>query len=163
MKQISFEGWPVTQAWHNELDAVKETQDINLLPVYDLDHTMIWPKDYKWCLLGATVEVHITLIHYLIGKKGSTLVADLWEMIVLQPPQGLPQSPTKRSLLAGPSSTSPKKHHLSAAPNMPIYSTNAALKSEYSCQKICDKEETLCKILTEMEARQWKEANESGM
>ncbi|KAF8508533.1 hypothetical protein JB92DRAFT_580240 [Gautieria morchelliformis] len=64
---------------------------------YDIDHTIILPKDYERCLLGATVEVHITLIHYLIGKKGSTLVAELREMIVLWPPRGLPQTPTKRS------------------------------------------------------------------
>ncbi|KAF8530891.1 hypothetical protein JB92DRAFT_2825321 [Gautieria morchelliformis] len=69
---------------------------------------MIASKDYERCLLGTMVEVHLTLIHYLIGRKGSTLVADLREMMVLQAPRGLPQSPTKRSLLAG-SSMTPKK------------------------------------------------------
>ncbi|KAF8495083.1 hypothetical protein JB92DRAFT_2994140 [Gautieria morchelliformis] len=78
------------------------------LPAYDVDYSMIASKDYERCLLGAMVEVHLTLIHYLIGRKGSTLVADLHEMMVLQAPRGLPQSPTKRSLLAG-SSMTPKK------------------------------------------------------
>ncbi|KAF8526378.1 hypothetical protein JB92DRAFT_2826580 [Gautieria morchelliformis] len=109
MMQISFGGWPVSHAWRKELDAVKATHDVNPLPAYNIDHSMIAPKDYERCLLGAAVEVHVTLIHYLIGKKGSTMVANLREMIVLRPPRGLPQSPTKRSLIAGPSSISPKK------------------------------------------------------
>ncbi|KAF8483183.1 hypothetical protein JB92DRAFT_3132075 [Gautieria morchelliformis] len=104
IKQLSFDGWPIRQAWGDELDAVKETHDINPLPAYDLDHSTIAPKDYERCLLGAIAEVHITLIHYLIGKKGSTMVADVQEMIVLRPPRELPPSPTKRSLIAGPSS-----------------------------------------------------------
>ncbi|KAF8529442.1 hypothetical protein JB92DRAFT_2860683 [Gautieria morchelliformis] len=56
MMQISFEGWPVSDAWREELDAVKGTHDVNLLPAYDIDHTMILPKDYECCLLGATVK-----------------------------------------------------------------------------------------------------------
>ncbi|KAF8478324.1 hypothetical protein JB92DRAFT_2837996 [Gautieria morchelliformis] len=116
MKQISFDGWPVSLAWREELDAVKSTHDVNPLPAYDLDHKMIAPKDYERCLVGAAVELHVTLIHYLIGKQGSTLVADLREMIVLWPPRAMPQSPSKRSLMAGPSSKSPKKHRPSAAP-----------------------------------------------
>ncbi|KAF8516061.1 hypothetical protein JB92DRAFT_2829452 [Gautieria morchelliformis] len=59
MKQISFDGWPVSLAWREELDAMKHTHDINLLPAYDLDHTMIVPKDYERCLLGAAVELHV--------------------------------------------------------------------------------------------------------
>ncbi|KAF8512170.1 hypothetical protein JB92DRAFT_336164 [Gautieria morchelliformis] len=109
IKQLSFDGWPVRQAWCDELDAVKETHDVNPLPAYDLDHSIIVPKDYERCLLGAIVEVQVTLIHYLIGKKGSTMVADVREMIVLQPPRELPPSPTKRSLISGPSSTTRKK------------------------------------------------------
>ncbi|KAF8520056.1 hypothetical protein JB92DRAFT_3111911 [Gautieria morchelliformis] len=116
MMQISFNGWPVSHAWRKELDAVKATHDVNPLPAYDIDHNMIAPKDYERCLLGAAVEVHVTLIHYLIGKKGSTMVADLREMIVLRPPRRLPQSPTKQSLIAGPSSISPKKQRPSIAP-----------------------------------------------
>ncbi|KAF8473106.1 hypothetical protein JB92DRAFT_3053445 [Gautieria morchelliformis] len=30
--KLSFDGWPVRQAWRDELDAVKETHDVNLLP-----------------------------------------------------------------------------------------------------------------------------------
>ncbi|KAF8516618.1 hypothetical protein JB92DRAFT_2909645 [Gautieria morchelliformis] len=36
--------------------------------------------------------------------------------ILATSPRAMPQSPSKRSLMAGPSSTSPKKHRPSAAP-----------------------------------------------
>ncbi|KAF8528242.1 hypothetical protein JB92DRAFT_3093082 [Gautieria morchelliformis] len=93
------------QAGHDELDVMKETQNINLLPVYDLDHSIIAPKDYKRCLLGAIVEVQVALIHYLIGKKyiGSRCAGDD------SAPATLGMSTTKRFLIAGPSSTTHKK------------------------------------------------------
>jgi hypothetical protein len=75
--QLSFDGWPFRQPWDEKLDVVKDTHNINPLPAYDLNHSTITPKDYEQCLLGTIVELHATLIHYLIGKKGTTLVADL--------------------------------------------------------------------------------------
>jgi hypothetical protein len=98
---------------HEKLDAVKDTHNINPLPAYDLSHSMITPKDYEQCLLGTIVELHATFIRYLIGKKGTTLIADLQEVIVLHAPWGLPQSPTTRKLMAGPSSMTPKKPRVS--------------------------------------------------
>jgi hypothetical protein len=108
--EMSFEGWPARQAWRDELEKVKDTHDMNPIPAYDINHQLITSKHYERALIGAMVEVHFTLIHYLIGKKGSTLVADLRELIVLRAPQQQipPQSPSKRQLLSGPSS-SPKK------------------------------------------------------
>ncbi|KAF8506470.1 hypothetical protein JB92DRAFT_2832882 [Gautieria morchelliformis] len=43
----------VRQLWCDELDEVKATHDINPLPAYDVDYSMIAPKDYEQCLLGA--------------------------------------------------------------------------------------------------------------
>lgn len=97
---FTLENWPVTGLWKEELLAVKDTHMISPLPAYGIDLQPIKPRDYHRSLVGAIVEVHCTLAHYMFTKEGrSTLVANIEELNVLVPPPSLPTSPSKRKFM----------------------------------------------------------------
>lgn len=66
-----------------ELKAIKETHVYNPLPAYDIDGSVIKPKDYRAKLRGATVIMTFGLKHYFIGPRSegvagnNTFVADI--------------------------------------------------------------------------------------
>lgn len=79
--------------------------DVNPLPAYDMHGHLIEPNFYQRRLEGALVEVHFTLTHWSIGKKGTAGGTDIYtgdiEYIrVLAPPKPTLVTPRRRKIFA---------------------------------------------------------------
>ncbi|KAH7924254.1 hypothetical protein BV22DRAFT_1165729 [Leucogyrophana mollusca] len=98
--------WPVATNCKSVLNELATSHVIQPLPAWDVCHDLIPPRDYQQKLMGATVEVHMALVHHFIkSKKSHVFTLYLREMIVRRKPANLPTSPFKRRRLGtGPAS-----------------------------------------------------------
>ncbi|KAH7903004.1 hypothetical protein BJ138DRAFT_1120845 [Hygrophoropsis aurantiaca] len=101
---FKMSSWPVDDRCQSDLELLIPTHDIQPLPAWDTQNTLIPPKDYGAKLRGATVEVHMALIHHHIKKdRRHVFSLVLREMIVRADPSPTPTSSFKRRRLdAGP-------------------------------------------------------------
>lgn len=85
-----------------ELKAIKNTHVYNPLPAYDLDGSLILPKNYRSKLQGATVILTFALKHYHIGARSenvggsNTYVAEITKIRLVEAARPRPVSATKR-------------------------------------------------------------------
>lgn len=98
VNEFSFEGYPVSGLWRDQLDAVKKTHDIVPLPAYGSpeDSDPIKPSQYHARLAGAVVLLSMPFVSWKFGSKSCNLVAKVEEIHVLVPPKKLPLSLKKR-------------------------------------------------------------------
>ncbi|TDL13630.1 hypothetical protein BD410DRAFT_846760 [Rickenella mellea] len=81
-----FSNLPVSQPWREVMDSIHTTNDIDVLPAYDINN-VIPPVEHAVRLPGATVEPHLALICFFIASKGeSGIVAEICKTNVLIPP-----------------------------------------------------------------------------
>ncbi|TDL15094.1 hypothetical protein BD410DRAFT_809192 [Rickenella mellea] len=86
-----FSNLPVSQPWREVMDSIHTTNDIDVLPAYDINN-VIPPVEHAVRLPGATVEPHLALICFFIASKGeSGIVAEICKTNVLIPPGFCPR------------------------------------------------------------------------
>ena len=66
------------------LDAIKDTHNVEPLPAYDVDDTLIHPY-YEATLAGAITQVCFSLVHFIIKQKHISN-AMIWDITVLHLP-----------------------------------------------------------------------------
>ncbi|KAJ7631632.1 hypothetical protein DFH06DRAFT_1337607 [Mycena polygramma] len=93
--------WPVAPEYQEHLLAIADTHDVVLLPVYDIDESLVPQADIERKLRGALVEVTSKITHYAI-TKGATVTdsftADIQQIIILKYGQAPPPTVFKRTL-----------------------------------------------------------------
>ncbi|KAJ6497955.1 hypothetical protein C8R47DRAFT_1068866 [Mycena vitilis] len=98
--EIKTADWPVAPEYHEHLLAVADTHDVVLLPVYDIDETLVPQPDIERKLRGAFVEVTSKITHYAI-TKGATVTdsftADIQQIIILKYGQAPPPTVFNRT------------------------------------------------------------------
>ncbi|KAH7926342.1 hypothetical protein BV22DRAFT_1128233 [Leucogyrophana mollusca] len=98
--------WPVANRVKPELLRLLSSHVVEPLPVWESNGVLIPPQDYETKLMGATVEVHMALVHHRIkSSRRHVFNLVIREMIVRRKPANMPASPLKRHRLDnGPAS-----------------------------------------------------------
>ncbi|EMD37980.1 hypothetical protein CERSUDRAFT_72610 [Gelatoporia subvermispora B] len=112
--------WP---CWTDEakaaIEELKDTHRVVPIPIYDKEDMLVEPSRYRTVLQGAVVEVHFTIQHWSISKRGKSegyafdaFSADVVSIkIVKAPPPPTPNTPRNRKIsMVNP--MSPKRRRL---------------------------------------------------
>ncbi|EMD31578.1 hypothetical protein CERSUDRAFT_78031 [Gelatoporia subvermispora B] len=108
--EFHIDNWPCwTDDAKDAIEDLKFTHRVVPIPLYGLDNQLVKPCDYRRVLRGATVEVHFSLRHWSIGKRGKrdgeeprgldAFSADVFAIHVVKPaPPPMPSTPRKRKV-----------------------------------------------------------------
>ncbi|KAF8125264.1 hypothetical protein EV363DRAFT_1453849 [Boletus edulis] len=97
--EFNISNWPVSERNTVALrDLIKaDTHLINPLPVYDIDHSPLSPRDYVDKLAGCFALVSFAFAHYHVpSSKRHIFDAVCREILILRPADALPSSPHKK-------------------------------------------------------------------
>ncbi|EKM60354.1 uncharacterized protein PHACADRAFT_23726 [Phanerochaete carnosa HHB-10118-sp] len=104
IKDPFIDTWPVKSEAKAALqDMANETQfkwQINIIPAFDANDSLIPPEDYERCLKGAIVAIKVSIAHQHLGRSANSdnYYADLLELKVLKESVSVIASPAKRRL-----------------------------------------------------------------
>ncbi|SJL01192.1 uncharacterized protein ARMOST_04510 [Armillaria ostoyae] len=97
-KELGIEEWKVPTDVQSELDKIKQSHEVCPLLVYDEQDNRILPEKVAGALSGTLVEMHFTLLHWVIHPKDQkpfdSFMARIVQICILGPP-------TKTSSLPG--------------------------------------------------------------
>ncbi|KAJ7080488.1 hypothetical protein C8R43DRAFT_1193507 [Mycena crocata] len=97
---VDIAKWPVQPEYKDHLMAIVPTHDVCLLPVYDIDETLVPHGLVENKLRGALVEMTAKLVHHGFEKNGNpvdSFTAEIQQIVILRYGQAPPANAFRRA------------------------------------------------------------------